>query len=51
MSKVSLLDDAICNFSKHGALRVLKLSEGLDDERVTSAAPAPQPPSPNEPLH
>lgn len=59
MSKVSLLDDAICNFSKHGALRVLKLSEGLDDELVTSAAPAtpppapptPQPPSPNEPLH
>lgn len=24
MLKVSLLDDAICNFYKHGALRVLK---------------------------
>lgn len=51
MSKVSLLDDAICNFSKHGALRVLKLSEGLDDELVTSAAPAtrPHPPGPPTP--
>lgn len=44
MSKVSLLDDAICNFSKHGALRVLKPSEGLADKRVTSAAPATRPP-------
>lgn len=49
MLKVSLPDEAICNFLKHAALRVLKgLSEGLDDDRVTSGTPGTRPPSPNQ---